>query len=424
MKKITLAGLVLFPVCLFAAIFDISKWEYKAPLRIDELSSEKTATLYVGGEVLSLVADPTRPNVRIIDPKGVEVPYVQLEQEEVSVFGDSVKILESSLRDGKSIAVIDTGEGLTKNNIFDLKVGAKNFKARVYVYGSDVLAGEQSDRWGLLDDTNYIYNFFDKTIGVESSETAITIPSRIARYLKIEVVPFEGQLTKIEQVLTSNKTLGVPKQYETLTYKAFVSADKEKGLSKLLLDFGEFPQTVERVSFDIKNSIFNRRVVAEVEKVDGTKESFSGAYVYAFSKDNFSKIKKEFVFNRSVQAKKIEFTIVDNNDVPLEYGPLVQVSTLKVPLLLRAEYGLGQYTLYARGESAYPVYDLSSLKQNLTISAPEAVLLSPVKNEQFKKVEKKISFTEQYPIIFNGVLVLLVLFIAFLIVVYIRKIKA
>jgi hypothetical protein len=424
MKKITLAALFLFPACLFASVFDISKWEYKAPLEISSLSSEETATIYLGGDVLSLVSNSDRPNVRIIDPKGAEVPYTQLEQEEYSSLGDTVGVVESSLRGGKSVVVLDTGEGITKGNMFQLKMDAKNFKARVFVYGSDVLVGEQNSRWGLLDDANYVYNFFDKTLGVESAEMNVFVPSRVARYLKIEVVPFEGEVTKIEQVLTSHKATSIPKKYESTKHEVTFSVDEEKGLSKLVLDFGSSPQTVEKVSFDIKDMVFNRRIMAEVEKPDGTKESFGGAYIYAFTNGTFSKVKKEFVFSSRVQAKKIEFTIVDNNDAPLRYGPSVDVGVTKVPLLLRSAYGIGTYTLYVGGENAYPVYDLSSLKQNLTTTAPEATLFPLLKNEQFKKVETKISFTEQYPVIFNGVLVLLVLFMAFLIVVYIRKIKA
>lgn len=424
MKKISLLALILFPTCLLAAVFDVSKWEYKAPVEISALSSEQTATVYLGGEVLSVVPNPDRPNIRIVDPKGIEVPFVQLEQEEASAFGEYLPILESSIRDRKSVAVVDTGEGLVDQNIFTVKTSSKNFKARVYVYGSDALVGEQSREWRLLDDTNYVYNFFDKVLGVDSGEMTVTVPNRIARYLKIEIVPLEGELGKIEQVVTSSKVVGVSKKYETTKHKSSVSFDKEKGVSKITLDFGDAPQTVERVTFDIKNTMFNRRLVAEVESIDGTKESFGGAYLFAFSREGFSKVKKEFVFARSVQAKKIVFTVADNNDVPLEFGPEVEVTTRMVPLLLRASHGTGNYTLYAKGEGVYPVYDLSSLKENLTISAPEAQVLSLVKNEEFRKVEKKVSFTERYPLLFNGVLVLLVLFIAFFIVVYIRKIKA
>lgn len=117
--------------------------------------------------------------------------------------------------------------------------------------------------------------------------------------------------------------------------------------------------------------------------------------------------------------------VIDNQDnPPLVLDPKVTFNS-PVAVLTFVPRSSGPFYLYFGGNLSAPVYDIDSVLQNSSLKEKDisTVIVSGVlSNPEYKPFVAVVPFSEKYSWLLNTVLVFLIIFIAFLIFGYVRKV--
>ncbi|MEI8061805.1 MAG: DUF2339 domain-containing protein [bacterium] len=340
-----------------------------------------------------------------------------------------------------------------------------SFRYVVQVYGSDMDLPPDSGDWrrlslgdSTIEHPQYIFNFYDTATGQSVSNASIAYEPSSAKYLKVVLLPLDKDASS--GVTFNNKLLNFKPKNVSLsgftTQSALTAGLNSSSISKdvKVTENTDTKSTEIYVDFPGKGSITNavylnsssgtdfyRHVVVQARndvvvddksfypeyvtpRADGWQTVGDGV-IYSFTKGEGIKLENLAVNYRITKASHYRILISNQDNPPVALGSNVVFSSPSAVVTF-IPHSSGPFYLYFGGDLNSPVYDLDAVLSNNSLTPRDISTINVsgvLSNPEYKQAVTTIPFTEKYPWILNGVLVLLVIFIAGLIVTYVRKIK-
>jgi hypothetical protein len=417
MKKLLaiLAVVFLFAASSSLADFELARWKYYK--NISSVGGD-LAKVTLDDEVFSN-ATKDFSDLRIVDSENREVPFKLVSgKENFERNRVTVKMINNSYIPGQNSQVIlDLGTSGSLVNNLTIKTDSENFQRNVVVFG-----GNDMESWSVLKDNGYIYDFTDKKAAFKSQNTEILFPDSAYRYVKIEIADDSGKPVRIISVETSKLTEAKTRGYER--HPRFSSNENtDKKLTEMVIDLGASGIPTDRISFDLKNSNFNRAILIYVSNDENTSDwNYLGqGYIFRYNTPKF--IGDNLTVNFPETNKRfIKLEIINRDDAPLSISDLRTFSVYR-EVLFQTDAS-GTYRLfYGNSKAKYPQYDLEKYFQYLE---PDKAVSAKLENQKdnpgyIPEKEPIKPLTERIPYLLSGILIVTSLLLIFLVFRFLKK---
>ncbi len=407
-------------------------------------------------------------DLRVFTGIGGQVPYTlnysSFSEQPESV---SLKVQNLSERNGQLEFLLDNKDDtlLTHNTlVFSIADKNINFRYIVKVYGSDLPLSLDSSNWRMLsldEKPQYIFNFYDTATRQSVANATISYGPTNARYIKVVLLPFEEDRSvksdiSFKNTLTDFKPASV-RLSGVITQPALVSGLKENSFSKdarivqnekdqtteIYVDFKEKGVLANGIDLVSSSTNFYRNVSVQVKNdfVEGDLNNYpkfiayhSGDWnslpgvssnIYSFTKDDGTKLESFHVSFPMIKASHYKIVIDNQDNQPLVLASQVLFNS-PLAVLTFVPRSSGPFYLYFGGDLSAPVYDIDAVLQNTSLKQNDistVVVSGVLTNPEYKPIVTTVPFSEKYSWLLNTVLVLLIIFIAVLIISYVRKMR-
>ena len=394
--------LLLIPISGLAAQTSPEDFAYSGripgPLRASGLYR-----LHLSQDILGRCSS-TCSDVRVFDPRGVEVPYVIVEDRKPGQAPRSYLLEVVGFEEKASSIVIvlkmpDKAEPVS-HLLFGM--GEKDFRKAVLIE-----AGPDMKSWSKLGEDR-IYDFSSQ---VDLRKTAVSFSASGARYLRVTVKDEEEGVRKGSEVslkyegldfrisglapkkvrISSFSALTGPREKEQVEYDTqrlegySVSKDKD-GNTVITFETG-LPFT--RISFDLSNGYYYRNISAYGSDTgkEGTFRLLQQGSLYRFLLADASEQRSSLEIQSS-GSRYFRIVIQNRNNPPLDIRGIA-LSWVRRHMLFAALADAGEYSVaFGNTSVASPDYDLSrSINQSNweTSPAEQAAVSGISKNELFSQ---------------------------------------
>jgi len=416
---LTLTVFITASVTVHAA-YDSVSWPYYRS--IDTVRSTGMVKALVPTDISWVKGDFS--DIRIIDVRGGEVPYLLTRSVTSSAPSASARILNmSSQNDGTTRFVADTGQsGIVRSSI-DLMTSSSNFRRQVSIYASDTLLPLDDTRWSLVNDKGFIFNFTDPYSRYSSGKNTISFPDNASRYFKIVVSGgAEGAVTVTGVTLTTDVSVQARSYAQELPVAAFNNPAKKT--TEVVVDLGATGQLSHEITLYTSSTNYSRRVV--IESSDDRYATSSWKYIGQGSISGVSTSVFQGYSNTisypEQRTRYIRASIVNDDNPPLVLMPKVTVQGSVLTVIFEAQQNTPYYLYYGNRYASMPNYDIGRLSSYIQESSlPIVSVGQEIENTNYLAPEgPTVPFSEAHPWLLNAVLVLVVILIGGGIAVYLR----
>lgn len=290
-------------------------------------------------------------DLRVIDDRGAEVPYVIVRDKPTGHVGSlTATIREKSFVPGKyTQVVLDTGEHAAFHNRVGIETPASD-----YMYWVEVAASDDARTWRILNPRAPISRLSE---GNARTNQTIGYPDTNARYLRLRILGTEGNfpVTGASIFLVANT-----REPSRTRIRATLVPDPSAApaLTRWNADLGANQFTIIEVEFETSQREFFR-AVRVLKSVDNKEWNFAvGGHIYRFNVGN--KIEESLgvpVYPDSpAQYWRVE--ILNKNNAPLP-DLSAALAHFSVALLIVPETGRSYRLLYGNALAVNPEYDLA-----------------------------------------------------------------
>ena len=321
--------------------------------------------------------------------------------------------IEQFFRGAYSTLTLDF-EQETESNTLVLKTSSRNFKRRVEIAGSN-----DRKQWLVLKADGYIFDFSgDQKIHL----TTIKYPDSKYRYLQIKVWNGKEEPLTIEGASLSRvKTTPARRAVRSVRLHSREEDAKLKATICVLdLSYENLP--ADFLTIDTPEENFSRMV--EIQAGNDLKlwESAQQGDLYRFRTDKYSVEKKTLRFPE-VRCRYLKLLVYNHDDPPLKLAAF-EVQGVEEDLVCRTQPDRSYSLYYGNPQAHAPRYDFERLKNYLSLETIARVRLgSESENDSFRPSGPKRPWTERQPVLFWGVLVLMVFGLGAYIVRLMMKVK-
>jgi len=303
-------------------------------------------------------------DIRIFDSKRNEVPYFFLNNKNIpsNIFQEYMIISKIAVPKKNTTVIIEITPQ-QKNNQLCLYIANSNSEKKYTISGSD----DQKDWYGISDSQTFSdLNSREETYVVKT----ISYPLNTYRYLKIE---FDDRKTLPVNVLKAgNFTIGIQAdQFTEITAKKAITTENHSEKETQIHVLFDTPQSINKIVFEISKPTYYSRKAILYKKVKRELRRKSQIYdeeIISFELN--SNTKNTFtipeLFERDFYIK-----IENQDNMPLT---IAAVKYYQKPISIVADLNANeQYTIKTGNKNGTaPEYDLSSFKNKITTSLPQA----------------------------------------------------
>jgi hypothetical protein len=419
--RIMLLIILLTFAALARADFSLPHWQFIKGIQPPETDVSKYVRVRLDDEVAKTGNNFT--DVRVIADGNIEVPY-QLIVEKASQ-KDSyylTRMIDKSISsDGAAMFILDLGKVGQLHSRINIATAKKNFRRQVSVYASDELISHSDKQgWRLLTDKGYIYKFTDDRAKFKTGSGIVNYPESTAKYLRVVIdngkegsIDVSGANVYLYQVSSAKEN--------TFTWPVTVTRNIEAKSTEIVIDLGSKGLHSHKVKLSSDSIEFSRRVVIQ-KSHDGEKWSKAGqGYIFILKTPKFSGANMTVKYPE-VMARYLRVIIFNEDNSPLSIAPQVILSSIVRTVVFKYEPGSSYALYYGSNKADSPKYDLARFFKYLEVSDMLEVKSGAEKlNPAFvPEPELQPPFTERYPYLLNGVLIILVVIVALFIYFYIR----
>ena len=354
-------------------------------------------------------------DLRLVDDLGKETPYsIYVQRESTTQESYEPKIFNRAILPGAYSTLTLDLEQEAESNTLVLKTSSRNFKRRVEIAGSN-----DRKQWLVVKSDGYIFDFSgDQRIQL----TTIKYPDSKYRYLQIKVWNGKEEPLTIEGAgLSRVKTTPARRAVRGVRLHSREEDPKLKA-TVCVLDLSYENLPADFLTIDTPEENFSRMVEIQAGNDLKTWETSQQGDLYRFRTDKYSVEKKTLHFPET-RCRYLKLLIYNHDDPPLKLAAF-EAQGVEEDLVCRIEPGRS-YSLYYGNEQAHaPRYDFERLKNYLSLETISRVRLgSESKNDSFRPTGPKRPWTERQPVLFWGVLVLMVVGLGAYIVRLMMKVK-
>lgn len=410
--SLCLCGLLSFVLTSFAD-FAKSEWQFSKPFEA-MTSNDGYLRVSVDGEVYRH-SQRSLADLRLVDNLGKETPYsIYSQRESTTTEAYEPKIFNRGILPGAYSTLTLDLEQETESNTLALKTSSRNFKRRVEIAGSN-------DRklWLVLKADGYIFDFSgDQKIHL----TTIRYPDSKYRYLQVKVWNGREEPLTIEGASLSRvKTTEARRAVRGVRLHSREEDAKLKA-TVCVLDLSYENLPADFVSIETPEENFSRMVEIQAGNDLKSWESSQQGDLYRFRTDKYS-VEKETLRFQEVRCRYLKLLIYNHDDPPLKLAAF-EVQGVEEDLVCRTQPGRSYSVYYGNPQAHAPRYDFELLKNYLRLETIARVRLGgESKNDSFRPSGPKQPWTEKQPVLFWGVLLLMVFGLGAYIVRLMMKVK-
>ena len=410
--SLCLCGLLSLVLTSFAD-FTKSEWQFSKPVETTT-SNDGYLRVSVDGEVYRR-SQRSLADLRLVDDQGKETPYsIYAQRESTTQESYQPRIFNRAMLPGAYSTLTLDLEQETESNTLVLKTSSRNFKRRVEIAGSN-----DRKQWLVLKTDGYIFDFSgDQKIHL----TTIKYPDSKYRYLQIKVwngkeepLPIEGaslSRVKITPARRAVRRVRLHSREEDAKLKATI----------VVLDLSYENLPADFLTIDTPEENFSRMV--EIQAGNDLKlwESAQQGDLYRFRTDKYSVEKKTLRFPE-VRCRYLKLVVYNHDDPPLKLAAF-EVQGVEEDLVCRTQPDRSYSLYYGNQQAPAPRYDFERLRNYLSLETISRVRLgSEIENRSFRPSSPKRPWTERQPVLFWGVLILMVFGLGAYIVRLMMKVK-
>ena len=410
--SLCLCGLLSVVSTAFAD-FTKSEWQFSKPVQTTT-TNEGYLRVSVDGEVYRH-ALPSLADLRLVDDLGKEVPYsIYVQRESTTVESYEPKIFNRALLPGAYSTLTLDLEQEPESNTLVLKTSSRNFKRRVEIAGSN-----DRKQWLVLKSDGYIFDFSgDQKIHL----TTIKYPDSKYRYLQIKVWNGKEEPLTIEGASLSRVKTTPARRAVRRARLHSREEDAKLKATICVLDLNYENVPVDFVMIDSPEENFSRMLEIQASNDLKTWESPQQGDLYRFRTDKYSVEKKTLHFPE-MRCRYLKLLIYNHDDPPLKLAAF-EVQGVEEDLVCRTQPGRSYSLYYGNPQAHAPRYDFERLKNYLSLETIATVRLgSETENSSFRPSRPKRPWTERQPVLFWGVLVLMVFGLGAYIIRLMMKVK-
>jgi hypothetical protein len=410
--SLCLCGLLSVVLTSFAD-FTKSEWQFSKPVETTA-SNDGYFRISVDGEVYRR-AQRSLADLRLVDDLGKETPYsIYAQRESTTVESYEPKIFNRAILPGAYSTLTLDLEQETESNTLVLNTSSRNFKRRVEIGGSN-----DRKQWLVLKSDGYIFDFSgDQKIHL----TTIKYPDSKYRFLQIKVWNGKEEPLTIEGARLSRvKTTPARRAIRSVRLHSR-EEDVKLRATICVLDLSYENLPADFLMIDSPEENFSRMLEIQASNDLKTWESPQQGDLYRFRTDKYSVEKKTLHFPE-MRCRYLKLLIYNHDDPPLKLAAF-EVQGVEEDLVCRTQPGRNYSLYYGNPQTHAPRYDFERLKNYLSLETMATVRLgNETENVSFRPFSPKRPWTERQPVLFWGVLVLMVFGLGAYIVRLMMKVK-
>lgn len=432
-------GALLFPIIASAA-FTSKDWQWKKAIQFPEADGSSQYVKVDLDQESSIYSTPTFSDLRVVRNGSIEVPFqlvTETTEEEKAFLGAT--IIDRAFDKGDMVFVIDVGSLGKKHNAVEIGVSNPNFRRQVSIYSSDILLDWSDPKWGWINPSSingalvrstdaFIYRFTDNELGFVAGNAVVYYPETSARYLRV-VIHKENDKKELLSVTQANilRELRPIVKEEEMHVNANVTENSTTRTTEILVDLGGGGLSTSALTLHSSDATnFNRRATIQGSGDNTNWRSISQAYLFRVNTAYFSGT--ELTLRYPLAAYRYLRVLVYNDDnQPVQFSSDVLLrSPLRSVVFDQSLGGEARYELfYGNPQAVKPQYDIARYFQYIeSLTLSRATLGKQEVNIAYvPKAPPSVPFLERNRNPLNGVLVLFVAVISFMMISYLKKLK-
>jgi uncharacterized membrane protein len=408
-KKAALVLAVVLPLAGASsthAAWDSSSYRFRRPVQLPAGELGKGFVRVPVPVAVFTQAGPELRDLRIVAGERDEVGYhIRVLSRTVERRELTPRLLNLSRTAAGGIRFdLDLPDQAAPHNQIELSLEGEQFIRRV-----SVQASEDRRQWVTLLDDGFVFRV-DRP--GRSEKQGLSYPESIYPFLRVTVAPGMGELrvsgAKLFRVV---ETPGVEETVDGVLSEQKVEPAAKA--SRFVLDLGGPGIPIHRLDWDIVSGNFSRRVeIAASDEREGKWQQFGGQTVYRLplnireERDTGVRVEAAFRFYQA--------TFLNGDNPPLAVRG-ARASFYRRELVFSARPSERYFLYYGSREASPPQYDTGAVASRLELDAlPVGTLGAEEPNPLFRLPEKP--FTDRYPGLLWGALILLVAVLGTLIV--------
>ena len=326
-----------------------SHWRFSRTIEIAPTDSLRLAGLVLPQDVY-LHAQPSLPDLRIIDDAGAEVPYAPYARRgSTSSRNLPTEMLENSFSPGADTQVVlSVGAAAPFHNAVEINTSESDFIQWVSVEASD-----DAHEWRIVETRAPIFRFRQQSR--EGTQTVRYSPNN-ARYLRVRVLDGDRKFP-IESAQVIYNAVEAPER-SFLEAQIVDDPGKRAGENAWRADLGTAALGVQEVRFAVNPAQFIRAVEISDSEDGKTWVSVAHGEIYRFQRENTAEERLHVDVPGEITARYWRITVENGNDAPLP-GVIPSIYITPAHLVFEQQPGRSYRLLYGQALATAPVYDLS-----------------------------------------------------------------
>lgn len=394
--------------------FKQQQWQYSKKIDAAIATPGGYLQLTLDGEVYQHALD-TLADLRLVDGQGREIPFALHQEREVTTTEEfTPHIFNQALLPGAySTLTLDLGKEIETNKLV-IHADGRNFKRRVEIEGSN-----NGQRWLLLKKDGYIFDFSgDQKVQVNE----VRYPDANCCYLRVKIwnngeppLEISGASTFLVKTVTPQHVVLKSQLIER-------SEDAKLKATVCILDLGYVNLPSDWVAITTPEENVSRLAGVEASNDQKQWTRLLQSELYRFHTEKYQAEKMSFQFPEA-RARYLKVLVYNNDDRPLQLTQF-EIQGIEKSLIFKSEAGRSYSLCYGNPQAEAPRYDVEKTQNYLNVSQlPKVKPGVEVLNKDYVPAGPRKPWTERHPLLFWGMLVLLVVGLGTYIVKLMVKVK-
>ena len=342
-------------------------WRYSRSIDLPTVDATRLVNVTVPQEIY-VRSRRLLPDIRVIDDRGTEVPFMRFIREgSSSTATRNAKLLENSFLPGQyTQLVLDLGEKSSFHNAVDLQTNETDFIDWVTVDASD-----DAHEWRIVQERAPIFRFEREG---RNGTQIVRYSDNNARYLRVRI--FEEKKQFPVSCTCVSYQVSQPPERAPIVASMISDASSPSGKTSWHADLGTSALSVAEVRFAIGPSEFSRSVEIAMSPDGREWEPLANGEIYRFHQGD--KVQEQLAVrtNGTSDRRFWRVAVLNGNDAPLS-GAAPALYMTPTHVVFDQQPGRAYRLLYGQSQAKEAQYDLARLVNPKQIEAAVAGRLGP-----------------------------------------------
>jgi Protein of unknown function (DUF3999) len=384
------AAAVLLAISLIAAVplpTAWAHWRYSRAIELPTVVAPQLVSVVIPQDVYTHV-QPWLADIRVIDDRGEEVPFVRFTHEGAKTTKSlPTSLLENSFAPGLyTQLVLDTGSAAPFHNGVNIQTPEADFIEWIQVEASD-----DARTWRIVQERAPIFRFRKES---RQGTQLVSYSDNNARYLRVRIL--DGRQKFFVTGASVVYEAVDPPERAAIVANAMLDSSAPAGKTVWQIDLGTAALNIKEVRFDVAPAEFSRTV--EITTSEDGKDwfPFGSGEIYRFHQENIVREQLTVDVPSYTDRRFWRVAILNGNDAPL---PGVTPTLYMTPrhVIFEQLPGRSYRLLYGQELAKTPAYDL---ERRLDAKMMDAAAPGQLRGEELNSAwSDPRPWTEKYDVV-------------------------